>query len=363
MKEFDIYIISSKSDWNTAKKTIPLIKKNIYCRNIFIVSSAEIKSEVESSGCCGFVNEDEVFEGLSYGSVKKYLKDNGFMEENAGWYLQQFLKLSISTICQDEYYLVWDADTIPMRKIDFFDKDGKPYFNLKREYFYSYFRTITNLFGINKVTKESYISEHMLFNKRILEEMLQKITDDRIFAGSNFWEKILSASQMILPDFIKKDQRYFSEFETYGTYIDNFYPEFYSKRKLVTLRYGVDFFGAEPSSEILEWISKDFDTVSFEKWGVPQTEFIDRTLDKKYRQKYSAAKYVRNVVSEKKRKAYFAVIKRDFSKVNDYLKFIGTTKFDFFFENKVSYDYKETLFDSVLKRIKSFITSRLGYRG
>lgn len=42
-----------------------------------------------------------------------------------GWYIQQFLKLSaLSEIDEDEIALIWDADTVPLKNIEF-EKDGK----------------------------------------------------------------------------------------------------------------------------------------------------------------------------------------------------------------------------------------------
>ena len=39
--------------------------------------------------------------------------------DRIGWYEQQFLKMSYSRICKNDYYLLWDADTIPIKKVNF----------------------------------------------------------------------------------------------------------------------------------------------------------------------------------------------------------------------------------------------------
>ena len=170
---FDLYLILHHSEWKSAQKSIPYIQKNIKARRIVIVSSREMLAENLCG--CDFLDENEVFSGLSFSAVKDFIASLGADTRNTGWYLQQFVKLGIAEKCADEYYLVWDADTIPLNPIEFFSADGKPYFNLKREYFSVYFRTIKKLFGFSKKTHESFISEHMLFRTDFVKEMLKKI--------------------------------------------------------------------------------------------------------------------------------------------------------------------------------------------
>lgn len=331
MNPFNVYLILAADNWNFSRFAIPYIKKNIPADKVFIVSSKKILNE-DLLGC-QFIDENEILRdvcGLSFNSVYEYIDSLKGLTKNTGWFLQQFIKLGLSRICTDEYYLVWDADTIPLNPISFFDKNGKPYINLKREYFYSYFRTIQNLFGLEKNTKESFISEHMFFNAAVVREMLDKIEHNEKLAGTFFWQKIFSASDLHTPDPVKQDnQRYFSEFETYGTYCDAFHPDLYSKRKLRTLRCGTDILGKNPSAEILDWAAKDFDTISFEEWGVPIPEIIEQVNDSAHREKLSFADTIRQFLKPKLRK--------DFEGFND---FFARTYFDFFFNKKAVYRKK-----------------------
>ncbi|WP_191018070.1 DUF6492 family protein [Treponema zioleckii] len=337
--QFNLYLILDWQTWASAKKSIPYLKKNINSKNIVIVSSPKILGE-DLLGC-DFLDENTVVEGLSFDSVREYIEKLGGTPKNTGWYLQQFIKLGLCRNCQNDYYLVWDADTIPLNKIEFFDKSGKPFFNLKREYFYSYFRTIENLFAIKKSTKESFISEHMIFNSEICRNMLNRIESNDKFEGENFWQKILCASELLKPDFIKKDQRFFSEFETFGTFCDHFYPNFYAKRKLRTLRHGTDFLGKNPTDEVLEWAAKDFDTVSFEEWGMPIPEMILMIENPVHRTKISFANTIRLFFKKERRKIFekFPKINHEQFK-NFFEKTIAKTNFDFFFGKKLAYGQK-----------------------
>ena len=48
--------------------------------------------------------------------------------------------MSYSRICKDEYYLLWDSNTIPIRPINMF-KNGHPLFDMKLEHHTQYFVT------------------------------------------------------------------------------------------------------------------------------------------------------------------------------------------------------------------------------
>ena len=352
MKAFKTYLILHHSGWGIAKKTIPYLMNNIASEKFYIVSSKEIlKNDLLG---CEFLDENKILEGLNFDSVKNEIAKNGADTKNAGWYLQQFLKLGIAKICSDEYYLVWDADTIPLNKIDFFDKSGKPFFNLKREYFEAYFRTIKNIFGLKKQKNESFISEHMLFKTSVVLEMLEKIESNKKLYGNSFWQKILTASNLLHKDFIKTDQRFFSEFETYGTYCTAFYPDLYSYRKLRTLRPGTDFLGKNPDDEILDWASKDFDTISFESWGhqIPEMKNLVENLFQ--REKMSFADTIRLFFKNEKYKIFARFPKINHEQFRYFFETtIAKTNFDFFFGKKLAYSKRNLYFeDSLLQKFR-----------
>ncbi|MBR5964549.1 MAG: hypothetical protein IK015_00295 [Treponema sp.] len=333
MNNYDVYIIIASKDWPIVNKSLPYIKKNLGARNVVIVSSAAVLHN-DLQGC-KFLDESAALKescGITYDAVKDCLVKFGAIPNNAGWFLQQFIKLGIARICKDDYYLVWDGDTIPLNPIPFFAKDGRPYFTLKREYFYAYFRTIKNLFGIKKSKRESFVSEHMLFNTAMTREMLDKIEDLQKYEGEFFWQKILAASDLLVHDYIKKDQRFFSEYETFGSYCDKFYKGFYAGRKLRTLRFGVDFLGPDPSPDILNWASKDFDTVSFERWGTPLSKMLEMVQNPEYRNEMSFANAIRKFYIEARRSVFRCFPHIDHEIFSYYLDvLLGKTGYDFFF--------------------------------
>lgn len=282
--KFDIYIITSVSDFEILNTTIPYIKKNIPANRLYIV--AKEPPSQNNLLDCNFLNENDILENLSFNSVANSIEQLGGDKKNAGWYLQQFIKLGISKISKNPYYLVWDADTIPLKHLDFFDSEGRPYFNLKREYNKTYFDTIERLISLKKNINASFISEHMIFNVNYVNELIQIINSNQTLKGNSFWEKILFASFYDT----NNNQRTFSEFETYGIFITKYHKKSYSFRKLKTLRRGTDFFGENVSNDILSWCSKKLDTISFEKYIASNHK--NDVIDETYMKKHSVLEYL-----------------------------------------------------------------------
>lgn len=359
MQSFDVIIAIKDSDWNIAKKAIPLIKKNIQPKKIVFISSERIKDDIAKEKDCVLLNEAEIFSGLSFLSVESELEKLNSNKENAGWYLQQFIKLSYAFICSDSYYLVWDADTLPLRHIDFFDSTGKPFFNLKREYVKSYFLTINNIFGYEKKTKESFISEHMLFNCEIVQKMCFDIMENKDLKGDSFWQKILFATSY----YTYNNQRAFSEFETYGTYCDYNFKNYYLKRKLTTLRIGTEYLGANPTKAILEWAGKSFDIISFEHWGKAQPEALAFLENEEYRKTYSFIDLINKVNNDIRKKYFKAIITRDKDTKRNYHILKSRQSFDFFFDKKCNFGRTDflprKLIIKVYRKLAYFIKSAL----
>ena len=177
----------------------------------------------------------------------------------------------------------------------------------------------------------------MLFNTKILRTMLDEIASDKLLGYDIFWKNILIASDLNYKDLIKNDERYFSEFESYGTYIDYRFPKMYVKRKLRTLRPGADFLGSNPSKEIIDWAGKDFDTISFEAWSNPDEKSILLVNDEKYRKNNSFASLLKKTQKKRMHDYYKSLLKRNQEEIINCSKLIGVLHFDFFFGNSISY--------------------------
>lgn len=205
---------------------------------------------------CNIIDEDTLLPGLTFENIAKLLRlhKEGI---SVGWFFQQFLKLGFAeTKYANKYYLTWDADTIPLSHIKFFNGEH-PYFTRKYEYNENYFVTIERILGIQKKADFSFIAEHMMFSPVIVRQMLREI-EKSLVDGNNWYEKVINAGnyELVLP--------VFSEFETYGTYVLYNYPELYYIRQLNTFRCGGYIQGYNITDAKLQEISFDTDTISFE---------------------------------------------------------------------------------------------------
>ena len=188
--------------------------------------------------------------------------------------------MEYSKICDSEYYLSWDADTIPLKHIDMFHPSGIPYLDIKPEYMHSYFDTIGNLFGFCKVIQKSFISEHMLFSKILMTEMIDEIMAVPL-QGDTYYEKIFNAI----------DQPYngFSEFETYGTWIAVRHMDSYRLRDWRSLRntnFMID--RNDLTEDDLKWLATGFDAASFERYQETEPELTKLFRNPSYRSKLTA---------------------------------------------------------------------------
>ena len=183
--------------------------------------------------------------------------------KRTGWYVQQFIKMGFSLRTEEEYYLLWDSDTLPVKKVKLFSDEGIPYLDCKTECHKPYFVTIQRLFpDIRKERKESFIAEHMLINTKLMRKLIAEIEANESLQGDSFDEKIISA---VDPKDLGGSG--FSEFETYGSYVCKYEPASYEIRHWKSLRNAAFFFDAQiPLTERnVSWLAKKYDAVSFEK--------------------------------------------------------------------------------------------------
>jgi len=269
MIQYDVIIPVVYKDYSFLKKVVKYIRCNLCPKHIFILTNIKmakyIPRDVYLDSLCKIVDENSLVKGLTYAKLDDIIKSQGRKHTNTGWFFQQFLKLgfSQSEYCSTDYYLSWDADTLPLQQINFFDKEGRPFFTMKTEYHKPYFVAIKTLLGLNKSSSGSYIAEHMMFNREIMKDMLSKIEKSSV-PGDWWVEKIMNA---IVPEIVSPAS--FSEFETYGTFCRNNYPDLYQEREIRSFRLGGIIQGRFISEKLLAKLATDVAIASFEIYDRP----------------------------------------------------------------------------------------------
>lgn len=261
-QKFDVIVPMTPDNLPVFRMNVEWMKKNLSCKRILVIGAEALSGPCREMGV-EFFPEDTLIEGMTLKNIRSCIEARLGNGKRAGWYFQQFLKLAYAYVCTDEYYIVWDADTVPLQKIPHM-VDGHPVFTKKEEMEPAYFETLDRLFEgkVKRCGDFSFICENMIMNVRIMKEMLEVIMGQPGLQGDSFWERILSAvSDENLPG------SGFSEFETYGNYVMTYYPELYHLRTLRGMRKGAEFFGMNPDFKQLVWAAKSYDTIAFERWS------------------------------------------------------------------------------------------------
>lgn len=199
----DVLIVTAPKDFNK----LPFVCESIITRHteiplkFFFVSPCEIPDEyaqIEGE----YLLDREVID-FDFSLIN--------MKHRRGWYRQQFIKL-FQKVTSDRY-VVFDSDIwvnrpliLDPRLSTFFigkDQFHKPYFDLMRE-----------IINVGKEYARSFICEVMMFERPLIQEMLDRIhTDEQGFFDTcveyiNMWPNPSA----------------FSEYELYGNYVFKYHP-------------------------------------------------------------------------------------------------------------------------------------------
>jgi len=240
----------------TARK----LPEMVPCRQLYVIAPdsdcRQIQRRLGPEVCV--IAENDFIPGMTLGKLRN-LKAPGF-PKMAGWYFQQFLKLQFAFVeTGEDFYLIWDADTIPLRPMRFFDSAGRMLLTKAIEYHVPYFETYRRLFGTEPHREFSFIAQHMLVQKSVAREMLAAI--ERQIQGTDGWAwKIMSA----LP--ADQGMQTFSEYETYGHYIKNHHPDRVRWIDRQWLREPAFHSGRPvPSAEELKALAEKYEYAAFER--------------------------------------------------------------------------------------------------
>ncbi len=271
-REISLIAIRSLLRFTTARRVLVMTSRDHFP---FVQGSLEAHLPVH------LLDEDEVIEGITLPAIQKYLTTRSKPPARAGWYFQQFLKMSISRRPDlADHYLIWDSDTVALRALRFFDSDGRTLVNPKTEHLQPYFQLIRALLGIERQVNFSFISEHLMVNRTYMLELIGELSGDS--PEGRLWPwRILDAID---------DQHLagsgFSEYETYGNFIAARHPDSFRCRPLQSTRNATVHFGAVPDRYAIHYLmSAGHAFATFEitapqiKWLIALNRMLARALD------------------------------------------------------------------------------------
>lgn len=188
-KPLDVVICVGVKDVFIVKKTIHYVNRNICPQHIYLLIHKKFfgfySKEFLEAEHVTLIDEAALVPGLNITTCREMVNSHFTKGMRAGWYFQQFLKMgfALSSYAKD-YYLVWDADTLPTSPLRFFDEEGRALLTQKTEYHCPYFDTMQRLIGLDKSVDFSFIAEHMVFETSIMRSLIDKIAQNGgVFGG------------------------------------------------------------------------------------------------------------------------------------------------------------------------------------
>jgi FkbM family methyltransferase len=179
-----------------------------------------------------------------------------------GWYLQQFLKLrALEDVPSDEVAVIWDADTVPLRRLSFVAADGRLVHWKSAEHHPPYFAAIERLLGMPKAVDHSFVAQCLAVRGRWMREFIAFVERRH---GRPWLEAVVASI-----DF--REPSGFSEYETLGTFVACTHPQEMVATNRPWLRPGRRRVGTARNVD-RAWASPllaGYDFAAFESWDEP----------------------------------------------------------------------------------------------
>lgn len=242
--------------WKTVSRQV---LENIAARTYeVVVPAGDVHTFVGVSPAAFEVAPEESYlEGHTLESIRNALPLS--VRDRAGWYLQQLVKLTAcSRGADDSVNLIWDGDTVPLRRLRFIDDQGRLRFYASREHHLPYFNAIETLLGLARSVDTSFIAQCMPTRARWVRDMIGEIEA----RASRPW------IDAVLACVSGRDPSEFSEYETLGQFVFQRYPSEAALTQRPWHRFGNSLVGGidRLTHHEIDTLATDYDFVSFESW-------------------------------------------------------------------------------------------------
>lgn len=180
-------------------------------------------------------------------------------QDRVGWYLQQFVK--IAAVLENDpasTVLIWDADTVPLKPLEFIDAKGQLIYYRGEEYRKSYFDFIELALGLKRTQSFSFIAQSLT---------------TKVSWAKELFDSLESSTKMPWIDAIlfylnPAEPAGFAEFETLGTWIWHHHRDEIVVSNRPWYRNGQSLVGNPMKLAKSAWkgLAKSYDFISFEVW-------------------------------------------------------------------------------------------------
>lgn len=263
-KKIDVVIPYQEKDSAIIEMCVDGCIKNIYNLGCIYIVTKDTTLELDN---VHLIDEDKLFDkGLSRSYIESRFRiERPDFVRRSGWIFQQFIKMGCSYALPNlrNYYLVVDSDVIFLRQMRFFKKD-KMLLTKTKEYHRPYFNCYQRLLGKPARGDYSFVAHHMLMCKFFMLELLHVIE-------KRFNKRWYDA---ILDNIDDNNISMLSEYEIYGHYLEDNYPEKVIVRRLRNVQsFKIKY--------LLELLFNQADYATFHNYKSPQKN--PRTNPKLYK--------------------------------------------------------------------------------
>lgn len=246
-KDIDVWTVASKH-------VVEFIKAERYT---VIVPDRELELFSSVTSAPYQVKPESQFVGNTKDRITQKLDMNN--QDRVGWYLQQFVK--IAAVLENDpasTVLIWDADTVPLKPLEFINSEGKLIYYRGEEYRKSYFDFIELALGLKRTQTFSFIAQSLTTKVSWAKELFDSLENS---AGMPWMEAILFYLNSAEP-------AGFAEFETLGTWIWHHHQDEIIVTNRPWYRNGQSLVGNPTylSKSVWKGLAKNYDFISFEVW-------------------------------------------------------------------------------------------------
>lgn len=246
-KDIDVWTVASKY-------VVEFIKAERYT---VIVPDRELALFLSVTSAPYQVKPESQFVGNTKDRIIQKLDMNN--QDRVGWYLQQFVK--IAAVMENDpasTVLIWDADTVPLKPLQFINPQGKLIYYKGKEYRKSYFDFIELALGLKRTQTFSFIAQSLTTKVSWAKELFDSLESS---AGMPWIDAILFHLNSAEP-------AGFAEFETLGTWIWHHHRNEIVVSNRPWYRNGQSLVGNPMNLSKSAWkgLAKSYDFIGFEVW-------------------------------------------------------------------------------------------------
>lgn len=259
-----VVCVCSARDIDVWAVAAPYICRNIMAKNyVLVVPDRELAQFQEQTPGVFRVVAESVYLGKFRVQLQALAQ---ITPKRYGWYFQQLIKLSfLETAEADDVFLIWDADTIPLKPLQFIESDGALRYYRSEEFHKPYFTAILRLLGMDRTAGASFIAQCFAI---------------RGCWAKQFFAHIEARHQMPWMDALIEsvdfsEQCGFSEYEALGTFLAHTHAD---EMRLATGQWDRCGRSLTGEARYIDWPIfkgrvRKFDFVAFEKWDQPFESF------------------------------------------------------------------------------------------